>query len=276
MDNCLRCGISGEKALLYDVITLEGVQKICRKCSFKEELPLIKNKNLNELKDFEKKHDIFERISRVSKIDNKKKLNQRNFVLEQQESTLKDLVEKNICKGLNKNAKPREDLVRNFHWIIKRQRRIKKVTIKQFALVIHEAEKTLEMAEQGVIPEGYDLIRKIENFLGIILIKDEPYQELVTKEKQLGKELTFDRFVAKDIMISDLHELEEKKKEKRGGFFGFFSRKKEEPEQAETLEYEQPDEEIELSDEENKAVSKKKEISSKDIDNLIFGKSKSL
>jgi ribosome-binding protein aMBF1 (putative translation factor) len=210
MDICFRCGISGEKSLLYDAITSEGVQKICRKCSHKESVPLASNKDALELKEFERKQDIYERISRVSGIANNKKLNYDSFVLESQDSGLKDLVEKNVCKGLNKEAKPRADLIRNFHWLIKRYRRLKHLTTKQFAEALGEPEKVIILAEQGVVSEGYDLIRKMERCLGISLIKEE-LQEKV-KEKEAKDELKFDNFNSQNLTIADLRRLREEKK----------------------------------------------------------------
>ena len=173
MEQCFKCGLGDDKALLYDVITHEGIQKVCRKCSHKEDSPLVKNQDSLELKEFERKQDIYERISRVSGIDNKKKLNQSNLVIENQESSLRDLVEKNVNIGLSKEAKHRDDLVENFHWIIKRTRRIRHFTAKQLAEEIGEVEKTIALAEEGVVPEGYELIKKIERILGVRLIKEE-------------------------------------------------------------------------------------------------------
>lgn len=260
MDTCFKCGIPEEKALLYDVITSEGVQKVCRKCSFKEELPMIENKDASELKEFERKKEIYDRISRVSRTGNFRKLNQKNMDLEEQNSNLRDLVEKNICKGVNKIAKPRNDLVRNFHWIIKRYRRLKKLSVKQFAEELKEAEKTIELAEQGVVPEGYDLIRKIETFLGVTLIHDDVYEEILKKEQQFGKRVTFDRYIVKNLTIADLKESEKQKGSVRLGEIETKTQTSEE-------EFLKPDFDIS----ESKKQKSKKELSQDDIEDLIFG-----
>ena len=51
MNNCFKCGISDEKSMLYDAISDEGIIKVCRKCSFEENLPLIKKINEQEKRD---------------------------------------------------------------------------------------------------------------------------------------------------------------------------------------------------------------------------------
>lgn len=257
MESCFKCGVSEEKALLYDTITPEGIQKICRKCSFHEESPIMKNCDALEIKDFERKQDIYERISKVSGIDHRKKLNQKNLALEMQDSSLRDLVEKNVCKGLNKNAKPREDLIKNFHWLIKRYRRLKHLTTKQFAEALREPEKLVLLAEQGIVPEGYDFIKKVEKFLGIALIKEEVYLDLKKKEE---KKLEFDRSVGSELTISDLKEMKEKRK---GGFFGWFSSKENEVSEEGMIDTEKIPEKNQVD---------KKDLNSKEVEDLIFGR----
>jgi len=201
MEQCFKCGITEDKALLYDVITGEGIQKVCRKCSHKEDAPIMRNKDSLELKEFERKQDIYERISRVSGIDNKRKLNPSNLSIKREDVGLRDLVEKNVNVGLNKDAKPREDLIDNFHWVIKRVRRLKHMTAKQFAEKIGEIEKTIILAEQGVVPEGYDLINKIENTLNIRLIKEAARQKVSVVS---DKKLSFNPYSSEELTIADL------------------------------------------------------------------------
>ena len=38
---CAKCGISSDRALLFDAIAGKGIVKICKKCSFDEHLPII-------------------------------------------------------------------------------------------------------------------------------------------------------------------------------------------------------------------------------------------
>ena len=278
MEKCFRCGITDEKALLYDAITVEGIDKVCRKCSHKEEVPLMKNKDIEELKEFEKKQDIYDRISRVAGIDNKRKLNQRSLTLEKQDSSLRDLVEKNVCKGINKEAKPREDLVKNFHWIIKRYRRVRHMTQKQLAFKLGEAEKAVILAEQGVIPEGLDFIKKMENVLGVRLIKPEVVEEMNKKE---DNELKFDNVSSKVLTIADLQEAKKAKEEPLMQERVAFGDKEDVPEFLSEKELQDQEEMVvqeevsTISEEpqiEKPNLAGKKDLSKEEMDDLIFGR----
>ena len=50
MDECFKCEISESRMLLFEVVTYEGILKICRKCSLKENFPAIKH----EIENLEK------------------------------------------------------------------------------------------------------------------------------------------------------------------------------------------------------------------------------
>ena len=285
MEQCFKCGIGNDKALLYDVITSDGIQKVCRKCSHKEDAPLMRNKDALELKEFERKQDIYERISRVSGIDNKKKLNKSNLSIEGQDTGLRDLVEKNVNVGLNKDAKPREDLIDNFHWMIKRVRRLTHLTTKQFAEKIGEVEKTIVLAEQGVVPEGYDLIKKIEMALDVRLIKGETPKE---EEAQVvsDKELSFSPYSSEELTIADLKEMKTNLSEKEGDGLEVFD---EEPEVIPQEVFDEVEDqtmkEIQMEDLEKPSKDEvlgqmkgksnlldKKDLSKEEMDDLIFGR----
>ena len=64
MNECFKCGISGEKALLFETITFEGIQKVCRKCSFDIDTPIIKKKT--DVPSYEKKKSVYERLSQIA------------------------------------------------------------------------------------------------------------------------------------------------------------------------------------------------------------------
>lgn len=203
MGECFRCGINDEKALLYDAITSEGIQQICRKCSHREEIPFMKNKDVEELKEFERKQDIYERISRVSG-------GKREVSRDSGDVVLRNLVEKNVCNGLGEDANKREDLIKNFHWAIRRYRRLKKLSTRQLAEEIEEVEKTIILAEQGVVPEGYDLIKKLQVVLGIQLIRQEIVGDL-GREEARSQELSFEKQSSKEITIADLQRMKAEK-----------------------------------------------------------------
>ena len=59
MDECFKCGITADKTLLMDAISNEGIVKICRKCSFDEDLPIIRKPSVINLKEPEKKETVY-------------------------------------------------------------------------------------------------------------------------------------------------------------------------------------------------------------------------
>jgi len=65
MDKCFKCGVSGDRALLFGAISEKGIVRICRKCSFEEDIPLMKYMQ----EEFEKRPTVHERLSRLSGIE---------------------------------------------------------------------------------------------------------------------------------------------------------------------------------------------------------------
>lgn len=210
MDECFKCGLKEDQSLLYEVITNQGIMKICRKCSIKESLPIIGKKSEEELKDLERKHDLYDRLSKSSG-EAKRKINFNNLKLEKQDISLRNLVEKNISKGLSVEAKPRDDLIENFHWIVTHARRMKHISQKQLAEEIRETERAIELAEKGVVPDGYQLVKKLESSLRIRLIKPEFREKYgFNLEKLPDRRINFSLEKDQNLKISDL--VESKKK----------------------------------------------------------------
>lgn len=250
MAECFKCGVSGEKALLFEVISREGVVKVCRKCSFEENLPRIKKKTegyFAAIKGQEKKESVYDRLSRMSGVD--KREVRKSELLKKQETTLKEIIDKNF-EAVKQETKKRTDLVNHFHWIIMRARRAKKLTQAQLAEEIAESEKAVKMAEQGIFPAGNELIKKLENYLRIRLVKEpEKYEK--------PKELKFDSEATKTLTISDLQEMKKKSKEKEFIF------------NEDVLIDEQADDKPEFVDAELEN-SEEEEFSSDEVDDLIF------
>ena len=163
MNKCFKCGVSGDRALLFGAVSEKGIVRICRKCSFEEDIPIIKH--LKE--EIEKRPSVYERLSRLSKVEVKNKEEEINSQNKELGKIANDNFSKNV---LEKNP---FGMVENFHWIIMRARRSKKITQKQFAETIEESEEAIKMAEKGVLPkDDFLLINKIENYLSI-RIKDK-------------------------------------------------------------------------------------------------------
>lgn len=222
MNQCLRCGISGEKAELFDTISSKGIIKLCRDCAFIEGFPIIKKPTEKQFSESEKQKSIRDRLIGMNKKFGK-------------EVQLRDLIDQKFKKTVQLPS----DLTDNFHWTIQRIRRNRKITREQFAKGIGESEATVRMVESGFLPESnYKIISKIEGYLGMSLRKagssgfpntDEKRfvldNSLVEKEK---RELAFDRESIRELKVGDLKEMDEKVDKKQKGLSFFFNKKRQE------------------------------------------------
>ncbi|RLG12745.1 hypothetical protein DRN73_01720 [Candidatus Pacearchaeota archaeon] len=207
---CFRCGASDVK--LFDVISDDGIIKLCKNCLDEENAPIIQKPDESKFQMPNKNESIYNRLSKMAGLDaeeHKKNIfgSKEQEQLKKQEITLRDLVDKKFDNFVKEKIKKRDDLIENFHWIIMRARRNKKLSISQLAKKINESEKIIKMAEQGVLPEdNYNVIQKLETILEINILKPEIAEQLKQRKKQLG----FDDMTAKNITISDLQEMEKK------------------------------------------------------------------
>ena len=122
---CSICGISGEKTRLLDVISPKGIVKICGACSKAEDMPILRRPTTFQLKESEKKQRIYPREP--------EKEPEKTETEVKTEITLKEIADRNYERTISQEKKPRPDLVDNFHWIIMRTRRLKKLTQEQLA-----------------------------------------------------------------------------------------------------------------------------------------------
>ncbi|MGY4884538.1 MAG: helix-turn-helix domain-containing protein [Nanobdellota archaeon] len=275
MAECYKCGVSDERERLFDAISNKGLVKICKHCSGDEDLPLIQPVDLNKP---EKTKSVYERLSAMANLDPEKhkkvlaekaqedslKRYRQNREKIRQDTSLKSVIDSRFEKN---KPQPRTDLVPNFHWVIMRARRSKKLTQKQLAENIGEPENLIVSAESGTIfANAESLVRKLENYLGIKLRKGESeYSSTSGQSKfvkpgiaedperreireKFEKEGKFDSKTTENLTIGDLKEID-KKKESEGskGFFSFFKRKKK-------SEVENTKDEEELSEEETNEI----------------------
>jgi ribosome-binding protein aMBF1 (putative translation factor) len=280
MAECYRCGVSDERERLFDAISNKGVVKICKNCSNDEELPLVQPVDLNKP---EKVKSVYERLSAMANLDpekhkrmlaeRSKEDSMRKYKQDRerrQATTLKGVIDSNFEKN---KPQPRTDLITNFHWVLMRTRRAKKLTQKQLADNIGEPVSSIVSAESGTILNNADaFVRKLENYLGVKIRKGEsPYastseqprlvkpgivEDPERKEirERFEKEGKFDSKTTEKLTISDLKEIDKKKEpESSGGFFSFLKRKKK-----------------------NEGVSKEEdseeEISDEEANEILFGK----
>ena len=139
----------------------------------------------------------------------------RSVDVQREDLNLKKIVSKNV-EGISSTAKKeRLDLIDNFHWVIMRFRRQKKLTQEQFANAISEPVSAIMMAEQGILPEkDYVLARKIENFLGIVIVKGDAEKKQETPGNPMlsvPKVLKFESNTTKELTIADLRRIKERK-----------------------------------------------------------------
>ncbi len=265
---CFRCGVPDSRALLYDAISPDGIIKVCKKCLPDLDFPIIRKSAESQLEEVKEKTTVREVLERLSGIKPAlEKTPEKKQELKKQETALQEIVNKNLPGFIRATAVPTDQFIDNFHWIIMRARRLKKLTQKELAQEIEEQEVAVKMAEQGIISKQTPhLIEKIENYLGIHLKKDQGeklMQEINHKvqrelfpvkksietlqreevQKYPKSKLSFDPMVTKSMTIADLRVI----KEKREG--DVLKRTFEKEEQKETKK-EKPLDERGLSDEE--------------------------
>ncbi|MEK6842194.1 MAG: hypothetical protein AABX84_00100 [Nanoarchaeota archaeon] len=163
---CFKCGISDERALLFDAISHSGIVKICRRCSIVEDIPIIRVKTEEEIEQQKKTQEVSRRQGFSS---------QRSYLKQpgKDDMALRKLVDENFRKNFKEDSSLKENLIDNFHWTIMRARRAKHMTQEQFANAIKEPIIAIKTIEQGYVPErSRELISKIESYLFIRLRKD--------------------------------------------------------------------------------------------------------
>jgi len=209
---CSVCGVSRKKVRLLDVISSKGIVKICEACSKAEDMPILRRPTTFQLKESEKKPSgIYDVLSSVRR-QKKESLEEfgKKYEKTKTETTLKDVIDKKYEILASKEKKLRPDLVDNFHWIIMRTRRLKKLTQEQLAQEISESIAAIKMAEQGILPEDdYRLVNKLEGFLGIKLTKGVSKIPEFIPEKSPARIIKFDKKTMQDLTIDDLKGIKE-------------------------------------------------------------------
>ena len=212
---CSVCGVSNKKVRLLDVISSKEIVKICEACSKAEDMPVLRRPTTFQLKESEKELRIHDMLlsARRQKKESWREL-EKKYEKTKIETTLKEIVDKNYEMMVSQEKKPRPDLVDNFHWIIMRARRLKKLTQEQLAKEISESVAAIKMVEQGILPEDdYRLVNKLEAFLGINLVKGVSKIPEFSPERSPARIIKFDTQTMKDLTISDLKRMKEQTEE---------------------------------------------------------------
>lgn len=230
---CFICGAKGEKLRLYEAIIKNGLVKICENCSVKESIPILKGIKDLKLKESERNLTVYERLSKMAGLDpekHKEKFGKGSEILERQNEELRKVVERKqklAFPALRYAAvREKEDLVRNYHWLIFTTRRARRITQLKLAEAIGESEASIKLVERGILPDNYHpFINKLQTYLGVTLLT-----------KPVKKQLNFDKFSSKQLTLNDIKKFErEKDAESSKGFFpywrekiGIFQKKREE------------------------------------------------
>ena len=186
MAECFKCGISDEKAILFDAISARGIVKVCRRCSIVEEIPIIRTPKPEE--DNRQKPQVS--VAR----------NPYARPQQQEDVTLRNIVERNFKQNLKEDFSLKNSLITNFHWVIMRARRLRKITQEQLAKALREPEIAIKTLEIGYVPEkSLLLIKKIEQYLGVKLRKVEKGAEDTIIRTDIDS--------IKDFKISDVKEI---------------------------------------------------------------------
>jgi ribosome-binding protein aMBF1 (putative translation factor) len=265
MDECFKCGIPDDRMRLFDAIGDEGIVKICEMCSNREDIPVIRKPTTFQLKESERKQTIYQRLSHAAGIQEKP--------VEKQEKSLRDIVDKNMEEKMEEMvAVPRPDLIDNFHWMLMRARRSRKITQEQLAKEIGESEAAIKMAEKGILPEDdYNLLYKLENFFRISLIQKDT-RELM--EEKIPPRVAFDPATTKTLTIADLQEMKKNKEDSSEVEIDYEEIDKAPLGVPQNIEYggkvDLQDEPELSSDDEEKVETNSGDLSDDDINDMIF------
>ncbi len=227
MEECHICQTPETKAVLFEVVSEEGIVKICGKCYGRENLPLVKRSLPNyELKE----ESVYQRMVKISGVDPKKFEKRPERI--PQDVLLKRIAENSTMRDLldfSTDDEIKKELIYNFHWIVMRGRRIKHMTQEQLARAIREPEKVVRLVEKGHVPKNRNIITKIENCLNINLRKSSQnagrINNLISESDENNSKgfevddegyLVLKKSDSSEVTIDDLQEMRKKKDE---GFF---------------------------------------------------------
>lgn len=175
MEKCMRCARTSEEVRIFDGIYVAEPVKICEKCSLMAGIPIIKRPNLDQLKASEKPTGVRERLLLMNKL----KIPEKKEI-----GVFEELNKLEVMPELEKPENIKFKLVDNFHWEIQTSRRRKGLSLFQLAEKLGESEAAIKLLEKGIVPEnGIELIKKIEQFFGLKLVKKSAEQVILEETK---------------------------------------------------------------------------------------------
>lgn len=265
MGVCFKC--DEEKEKLFDIISEEGIMNLCADCIQDDVVPIVKKPFEGAFEDTNSKKSVYERLSSVAGINPNKyrKFGEEDEEKDLQDAELKELVSQNLGFDSGGNLDLEVDLIRNFHWIIMRARRLKKLTLSELARRIAEPEEILKMVEGGDVSKAnFELINKLELFFGIQVLTNEIRKKIVEDKK-----ISFDKVISQSLTIDDLREMEAPE-----GVYRNISEEMSTGGKEEDKDVFEEEEEKEIEPEVKEPIKKdySGDLSKKDIDDIIFGR----
>jgi len=266
MDECFICGASESDVPLFEVITKEGIKKICKECLKEEDFPVIKKPSEQQIEKSKEiqNQTLYQRQFKTNSYqDYKNGTSNLNFPLNASGNEFKKeplqltiQLEPNLAV---QDKRAYDDVVEHFHWIIMRKRRMKKLTKEQFAEKIKEPLQIIEIIEKGLLPSDYlRIFEKIEKFLEIGLLKENARKKLQEKPRYLD----FEKRNFNNLTIADLKKMREEQKS--------MSQSDDEKKYSDFTERE--DEKINKKNKENFNEEENSEtLSDKEINDILFG-----
>lgn len=243
---CSICEREFSEEHMRKVIFKEGIVNVCDNC-YREDMPLFEKPDMEKLRGIYNRRSVYSRLSQSAGVkdveEHKRRISEfgKESNLSKDES-LRRIVNRNYAGGSVKVQK-NEDLIDNFHWVIMRARRSKKISQKQLSEEIQEPESLIAMAERGVISSGNTtLVRKLEEFLRIKISK-KPYDKEGDKfKRELLDKLGnggVDSEITNNLTVEDVKDATKKRKWWQ---FGRKKKKEEEKEEPEIEEFEDEEE----------------------------------
>ncbi len=177
---CRVCEKNKDYEELLDGVFEDKIDKICKDCLKKENVPIIKKPKKEEKENL----SISQRIEKLST---------------KQENKRKEILSISLAK-LRIPPKKEEslDLVDNYYWIIQNSRRKRKMTQTQLSEKLIIPLQVIVSLEKGQIPNNfYEYIDKLENFFEIKLWKENAKEKYFPEDKNKKQEIILENLKEK-------------------------------------------------------------------------------
>jgi ribosome-binding protein aMBF1 (putative translation factor) len=203
---CVICGKTGEEVELYEGVYESRIAKICKACANFEGVPLIKKPTDEQFNSAGKPQSVRERMERLSGLA-------KPAISHEQSVAFRNLEKLKFPEKKQEHS----DLSDNYYWILRMERRRRKLTVNQLAEKASIPVSVIEQIEKGSLPKDYETyLRKLETVLEIRLFKRTFISENIPQDpehRKLHEAKIIDqvrRKMAGEDVVVDLTDEEEK------------------------------------------------------------------